>query len=44
MKNVLKAIAETIMFICGIKTDSRKEAANEGLCDYSGQGRDIYGK
>lgn len=35
----LKKIFEVILFVFGIKNcDIRKQATEEGICDYSGQG------
>lgn len=44
MKKAIKKIFNVFMFLFGVGGDIRKNAADEGLCDYSGQGRDIYGK
>ena len=41
---VLKKILNTIIFILTGKGPIADEAVNEGLIDYSGQGRDQYGK
>ena len=44
MKKFLKAVANTIMFILGFDCETRRSAVDEGLCDFSGQGRDQYGR
>ena len=41
---VLKKILNIIIFILTGKGPIADEAVNEGLIDYSGQGRDKYGK
>ena len=40
MKKLMKKIADLIILIFTGKSD---EAVDEGICDYSGQGRDKYG-
>lgn len=42
IKATVKAIFETIIFILGF--DGKKESVDEGICDFSGQGRNEYGK
>lgn len=44
MKKVLKAIYEFFALLIGADCDTRREAVDEGLCDFSGQGRDKYGR
>ena len=41
MKQALKAIAEWFRFIVTGKSD---KAVSDKLCDFSGQGRDRYGR
>lgn len=41
MKNIIKAIKEFFKVCIGLKS---AEAVNAGIVDYSGQGRDKYGK
>lgn len=41
MKKIAKAILQAFMFVLSFKSDS---AVDEGICDYSGQGRDKYGR
>ncbi len=43
MKKVLKAIWEMFIFVLGFDGETRKNAVDTGLCDFSGQGRDKYG-
>ena len=40
LKNFFKAI----VFVLGLSDEARREAVDLGLVDYSGQGRDKYGK
>ena len=44
MKKVLKAIFEFFAFIVGADCDARRQAVDDGICDFSGQGRDKYGR
>lgn len=41
---VIKRIFEVIMFVFGFDGEIRKKAVENGLCDFSGQGRNKYGK
>lgn len=41
MKKFFKAVADFVLFLLTGKDD---EAVNAGICDYSGQGRDKYGR
>lgn len=44
IKRALKAIGNWIMFLLTGKGPIADGAVNEGLIDYSGQGKDKYGK
>lgn len=44
MKKVLKAIFEFIALLIGADCDTRRQAVDDGICDFSGQGKDRYGK
>ena len=44
MKKFLLKCLGVLMFILGLDCDMRRKAVDEGLCDFSGQGRDKYGK
>lgn len=44
MKKFFKRVADRLIFLFTGKGEIGKEAADEGLVDYSGQGRDKYGK
>lgn len=44
MKKVLKAIFEFFALLIGADCDSRRQAVDDGICDFSGQGRDEYGR
>ena len=41
---ILKNILNWFMFIVGEKSELTDEMVDEGLIDYSGQGRNEYGK
>ena len=40
----MKKLLDFLMFILGLDCDMRRKSVDEGLCDFSGQGRDKYGK
>lgn len=44
MKKAVRKIFDLIMFLFGIRGKIRDEAVDEGICDFSGQGRDKYGR
>lgn len=44
MKNVLGVIWETVLWVLGFDGKKRQETVDDGICDFSGQGRNIYGK
>lgn len=44
MKTALKKIFDLLAFLLGIRSDARDQAVDDGICDYSGQGRDKYGR
>lgn len=44
MKNVLKRMLDWFVFLLTGKGEIANEAIDEGLIDYSGQGRDKYGR
>jgi hypothetical protein len=44
IKKTIKAFCDVIVFALSHKGDIATEAVDEGLCDYSGQGRNEYGK
>lgn len=41
---ILKNILNWFMLLVGAKSELTDEAVNEGICDFSGQGRNTYGK
>ena len=43
MKNIFKSILNGIIFILTGKGEIAEESINDGIIDYSGQGRDEYG-
>lgn len=44
VKKVLHRIGQYILFALGFDCEIRRESVDEGLCDFSGQGRDKYGR
>ena len=44
MKKFFKFLFNLIASIVGADCDWRRESVDLGLCDYSGQGRDKYGR
>lgn len=43
MKKVFKKIYEVIALLLGADCETRREAVDAGICDYSGQGKNNYG-
>lgn len=41
---VLRKIWEKVMFLLGSKNDVCKQAVDDGICNFGGQGRDRYGR
>ena len=45
MKKTFKKILDFILFVFSLDCDTRREAVDEELCDFSGQGdKDKYGR
>lgn len=45
MKKIFKTIGGLLALLLGAKgSKARKDAVDNGICDYSGCGRDTYGK
>lgn len=44
MKNAFGVIKETVLWFLCFDGKKRSEAVDNGLCDFSGQGKDKYGK
>lgn len=44
MKKAIKKIFDVIAFLLGADSECRRKAVDDGLCDFSGQGRDKNGK
>ena len=44
IKAIAKNIFEVILFIFGLDGKIRRDAVEADICDYSGQGRNEYGK
>ena len=44
MKRFFKKCLDVLMFVLGFDCDMRRQAVDDGLLDFSGQGRDKYGK
>lgn len=41
---IIKAFFEIIALLIGANCDTYNQAVTDGLCDYSGQGRNAFGK
>lgn len=41
---ILKDILNLVMFALGGKNELTDRAVNDGICDFSGQGKDEFGK
>ena len=41
---IIKQCYNFLMLIFGIHTEATRRAVDENVCDFSGQGRDKYGK
>ena len=41
---ILKKIFNWLMFVLGAKNELAISAVEEGICDFSGQGRNVFGK
>lgn len=44
MKKLIETIIEIIAILVGADSNARREAVAAGICDYSGQGRNEYGR
>lgn len=44
MKKFLKSVVEFLALVLGCDCKSRRDAVDAGICDFSGQGRNKYGK
>lgn len=44
LKYILRRIGEWLMFLLTGKGTVANEAVDAGICDFSGQGRDKYGR
>ncbi len=44
MRKFFKAIFEFFAFIIGADCETRRQSVDDGICDFSGQGRDEYGR
>ena len=44
MKQIFGVIVETVLWVLGLDGKKRQWAVENGLCDFSGQGRNEYGK
>lgn len=44
MKKIFKKILDLILFVFGYDCETRRESVDDNLCDFSGQGKDRYGK
>ena len=44
MKKFFANCLDVLLCIFGLDCKARRQAVDEGVCDYSGQGRNRYGK
>ena len=44
MKKFLRGVVEFLALVLGCDCKSRRDAVDAGICDFSGQGRNKYGK
>lgn len=44
MKKFFKVVFEFLAAIVGADSNGRRQAVCDGICDFSGQGRDEYGR
>lgn len=44
MKKVFKAVFDWLVFLLTGKGEIGEQAVDDDICDYSGQGRDKYGR
>lgn len=45
MKKFIKKFIDVLAFCLGVRgTETGKKAVDDGICDFSGQGRDKYGR
>jgi len=45
IKKIMKVILDgLLLLLTGKGGDMARQAADDGICDFSGQGRDCYGK
>lgn len=40
----LKSVWEMFLFLLGFDGQARRQAVDDGICDFSGQGKDRYGR
>ena len=40
----MKKIFDIVLLLLGLDCKARREAADDGACNYGGQGKDRYGK
>lgn len=45
MKKFIKKLFDILAFCLGVRgTETEKKSVDDGICDFSGQGRDKYGR
>lgn len=44
MKKAFKKILDLILFVFGLDSDTRRKSVDDDLCDFSGQGKNKYGR
>lgn len=44
MKKALKKVFGLILLVLGLDCEARRKAADDGICNFSGQGKNKYGR
>lgn len=44
MKKALKKFLDLTLLIFGLDCEARRKSVDDGICDFSGQGRNKYGR
>ena len=44
MKKAVRKIFDLLLLVLGLDSECRRKAVDDELCDFSGQGKDRYGK
>lgn len=44
MKKALKKFFDLLLLVLGLDCEARRKAVDDGICDFSGQGKNKYGR